>query len=420
MVGSNIANIGLILGLTAIAYPLRVESETLKREFPMLMLIMIASFIMAADLMFNRTEGWLLLTGLAALIIWMVRYGMRRGTDDPLAVEFEAEIPRDMPTRYAVIWLLVGLVILPLSSTFLVEGAVYIARSLHVSEAVIGLTIIALGTSLPELAAALTSALRQEDDLAIGNVIGSNMFNILGVLGIAIATVILPNLSAHSAADRGEAFGSTLDWALRTVLIIGVPAAAAPPRARRKAAGEPRPSVRGPSRAGSRHRGRVSDGDHRVRGLFAGPLRRSLHHRRQRWHHPVDQRAAFEALAEVCRELRCDFLKGDSEPGAFDGPVLDELARHALCDFRGDGEPNPGSATDDHGVDADNLAGLVLHHLITADDVGVAQPNHLTRRKPFVFARRINTEVLPFDHQVSGEGDLTLSEFRLLWVPGRT
>jgi cation:H+ antiporter len=184
-IGSNIANIGLILGLTAVVYPLRVESETLKREYPILMLIMVAGFIMAADLELNKTEGWLLLTGLGALLIWMVRFGMRRGTEDPLAKEFEAEIPRDMPTRHAVTWLLVGLIVLPLSSTFLVEGAVFIARNLHVSEAVIGLTIIALGTSLPELAAALTSALRQEDDLAIGNVIGSNMFNILGVLGIA-------------------------------------------------------------------------------------------------------------------------------------------------------------------------------------------------------------------------------------------
>ncbi len=184
-IGSNIANIGLILGLTAVIYPLRVESEVLKREYPLLMLIMIGSFIMAADLIFNRTEGWLMLCGLAALIIWMVRFGLRRGSQDPLAMEFAAEIPSDMPMRVAVMWLLVGLVILPLSSHFLVEGAVSIAKTLAVSDAVIGLTIVAFGTSLPELAAALTSALRKEDDLAIGTVIGSNMFNILGVLGIA-------------------------------------------------------------------------------------------------------------------------------------------------------------------------------------------------------------------------------------------
>ena len=184
-IGSNIANIGLILGVTATIYPLRVESETLKREYPLLMLIMIASFIMAADLIYDSTEGWLLLAGLVVLIIWMVRFGMMRGPGDPLAEEFEAEIPRDMPTKFAILWLVVGLIVLPTASKFLVEGAIYIARTLEVSEAVIGLTIMALGTSLPELAAALTSALRQEDDLAIGNVIGSNMFNILGVLGIA-------------------------------------------------------------------------------------------------------------------------------------------------------------------------------------------------------------------------------------------
>lgn len=184
-IGSNIANIGLILGLTALVYPLRVESETLRREYPVLTLIMVASFIMAADLMFNRTEGWLLLAGLVALVLWMVQFSLRRGPDDPLAAEFAAEIPKDMPTGYAVFWMLVGLVLLPMSSQFLVEGAIFIARNLEVSDAVIGLTIIALGTSLPELAAALTSALRHEDDLAIGNVIGSNMFNILGVLGLA-------------------------------------------------------------------------------------------------------------------------------------------------------------------------------------------------------------------------------------------
>jgi cation:H+ antiporter len=184
-IGSNIANIGLILGVTAIVYPLRVESETLKREYPLLMLIMIASLIMAADLIFDRTEGYLLLTGLVALIIWMIRFGLRRPHGDPLAEDFEAEIPSNVPTRTAVLWLIVGLIILPISSKFLVDGAIFIARSLEVSEVVIGLSIMAFGTSLPELAAALTSALRHEDDLAIGNVIGSNMFNILGVLGIA-------------------------------------------------------------------------------------------------------------------------------------------------------------------------------------------------------------------------------------------
>jgi cation:H+ antiporter len=184
-IGSNIANIGLILGVTALVYPLRVESETLKREYPLLMFVMVASFILAADLMYTRPEGWLMLMGLVGMLGWMVGLGLRRGPSDPLALEFEAEIPTDMPTKTATIRFTVGLIVLPLSSTFLVDGAITVARALRVSEAVIGLTIVALGTSLPELAASVTSALRREDDLAIGNIIGSNMFNILGVLGLA-------------------------------------------------------------------------------------------------------------------------------------------------------------------------------------------------------------------------------------------
>jgi cation:H+ antiporter len=186
-IGSNIANIGLILGITALIYPLRIESEMLKREYPILMFVMIGSFILAADLQYSRPEGWLMVFGLIGLLGWMVGLGLRRGTSDPLALEFEAEIPADMPMKTAGLWLAVGLIVLPLSSSFLVDGAVTIARALNVSEAVIGLTIVALGTSLPELAASVTSALRREDDLAIGNIIGSNMFNILGVLGVAAA-----------------------------------------------------------------------------------------------------------------------------------------------------------------------------------------------------------------------------------------
>ncbi|MDZ4731940.1 MAG: calcium/sodium antiporter [Xanthomonadales bacterium] len=184
-IGSNIANIGVILGVTALIYPLRVESQILKREYPQLMLIMIVCFIMAANLEFSRLEGNILLVGLAALVLWMIRLGTRKEPNDPLAQDYADEIPTDMPTRAALLWMGVGLIILPLSSHFLVLGSISIARTLEVSETVIGLTIVALGTSLPELAASLTSALRKEDDLAIGNIIGSNMFNILGVLGIA-------------------------------------------------------------------------------------------------------------------------------------------------------------------------------------------------------------------------------------------
>lgn len=184
-IGSNIANMGLVLGATALIYPLRLESTALKREYPMLLLIMLVCFLMGLDGLYSHTEGWILLGGLFAVIIWIIHIGLRRPPSDPLAEEFEAEIPKDTPTKIALFWLIIGLIVLPVSSKFLVDGAVTIAQVLGVTDVVIGLTIVALGTSLPELATAITAALRKEDDLAIGNIIGSNIFNLLGVLGIA-------------------------------------------------------------------------------------------------------------------------------------------------------------------------------------------------------------------------------------------
>ncbi len=183
--GSNIANMGLVLGATALIYPLRLESTALKREYPMLLLIMLVCFLMGLDGQYSHLEGWTLLIGLLLVVIWIINIGLRRPPSDPLAEEFEAEIPKDTPPKVALFWLIVGLVVLPVSSKFLVDGAVTIAQLLGVTDVVIGLTVVALGTSLPELATAVTAALRKEDDLAIGNIIGSNIFNLLGVLGIA-------------------------------------------------------------------------------------------------------------------------------------------------------------------------------------------------------------------------------------------
>lgn len=184
-IGSNIANIGLVLGITALIYPLRMESTALKREYPVLLLIMLVCFLMALDGSYSTVEGWSLIIGLLVVVMWIISIGLQRPLSDPLAEEFDAEIPKDTPTKVALFWLMVGLIVLPISSIFLVDGAITIARHLHVSDTVIGLTIVALGTSLPELATAITAALHKEDDLAIGNIIGSNIFNLLGVLGIA-------------------------------------------------------------------------------------------------------------------------------------------------------------------------------------------------------------------------------------------
>lgn len=183
--GSNITNIGLVLGATALLYPLRIDSITLRREAPVLLMIMVLSTWLLWDLNLGNQDGLILIMGLLAMLVWMVWLGLRRGEEDPLVQELEAEIPSDMPVSRTIIWTVVGLIVLPLSSKILVDGAVTVATTLGISDTIIGLTIIALGTSLPELAAALASAMKNEHDLAVGNILGSNMFNLLGVLGIA-------------------------------------------------------------------------------------------------------------------------------------------------------------------------------------------------------------------------------------------
>lgn len=183
-IGSNITNIALILGLTALITPLAVNSRMLKRELPILTVTMLAGLTLLLDGDLSRLDGTLLLLGLLVMVIWMVRTSLKDRDSDPLGTEFSEEIPTDMPMGRALLWVGVGLLVLLLSSRLLVWGAVEIAQALGVSDLIIGLTIVALGTSLPELAASVVSALKGEPDIAIGNVIGSNLFNLLAVLGI--------------------------------------------------------------------------------------------------------------------------------------------------------------------------------------------------------------------------------------------
>lgn len=193
-IGSNIANIGLILGITALVRPLQVESSTLKREYPLFMVVTLASLAFLWDAKLMRFEGTILLGGLLMTTAWMVYIGMKRGDKDPLAQEFAAEIPTGVSNGRAMWWVALGMVVLPASSHVLVIGAIDVAQHFGVTDTVIGLTIVALGTSLPELAAGISSVLKNEDDIAIGNIIGSNMFNLLGVLGIVglIHPTVLP------------------------------------------------------------------------------------------------------------------------------------------------------------------------------------------------------------------------------------
>ncbi len=208
-IGSNIANIGLILGVTALFIPLSVHSGVLKREYPLMLAISLISLALMWDGELGRLDGLVLIILLVVILGWMVR-SAKTGANDPIAGEFDAEIPHDTPTPRAVFWLVIGLLALLLSSRALVWGAANIATALGVSDVVIGLTIVAIGTSLPELAASIASALKNEHDIAIGNVIGSNLYNILAVLSLPGLIAPGPFLPEILSRDQPTMIGLTV------------------------------------------------------------------------------------------------------------------------------------------------------------------------------------------------------------------
>ena len=183
--GSNIVNITLILGMTAIIAPIAVHSNIIRKELPILLIITLVVGLMLWNHDISTMEAWLLLGGFLFLICWSIWQAIK-GKNDSLDKEFSEEISQqNMPLKRAIFWLVLGLLLLIASSRVLVWGAVEIATQLGVSDLLIGLTIVALGTSLPELAASIAAARKGEHDIAVGNVVGSNMFNSLAVIGIA-------------------------------------------------------------------------------------------------------------------------------------------------------------------------------------------------------------------------------------------
>lgn len=183
--GSNIINIALILGVTALIVPLNVHSSIVRRELPVLIGVMLLGLLLLLDGSLGRFDGIVLLSGMALMLLWMTRIGIKeKSSHDPIGEEFADEIQTNLSMSRAGFWIVVGGLCLLGSSKLLVWGAVAIAHAMGISDLVIGLTIVALGTSLPELAASVMSALKNEHDIAIGNVIGSNIFNLLAVLGL--------------------------------------------------------------------------------------------------------------------------------------------------------------------------------------------------------------------------------------------
>lgn len=181
VIGSNVANMTLVLGSAAVITPLVVQPMLVRREMPLVIGISVLTVGLALDNQLSAIDGIILLIGLAGFLGFLVMLG-RRGESDPLAPDLASDPAESMSPRAAVLWLLLGLALLPASSQALVWGAGNIAAAIGVSELVIGLTVVAVGTSLPELATAISAVRQKQPDLVIGNVLGSNLFNILAVL----------------------------------------------------------------------------------------------------------------------------------------------------------------------------------------------------------------------------------------------
>ena len=211
--GSNIANIALILGLTALISPIAVHSSVLRKELPILLAVTGFAAFQLLDGEMSSVDAWGLLLIFTGLIAWSVFQGFRQRTDalgDDIIKELDA---RPIPLKKALLRLVIGLVLLIISSRILVWGAVSIAQGYGVSDLIIGLTIVALGTSLPELASSIIAARKGEHDIALGNILGSNLFNTLAVVGIAAA--IHPTAVAPEVLSR-----DILIMAVLTVLLF--------------------------------------------------------------------------------------------------------------------------------------------------------------------------------------------------------
>ncbi|NOH80155.1 calcium/sodium antiporter [Vibrio sp. RE86] len=201
VLGSNIANIALILGITALIKPLSISSAVLRRELPLMIGVTILAGVLLWDSHLGFYEGVLLFVLFAAFILAMLRISRNeKKNGDVLIEEQESEVPEGVSNGKAALWVVIGLIILPLAADTLVDNAVIIAKHFGMSDLVIGLTIIAVGTSLPELAASLAGVMKGEDDMAVGNIIGSNVFNILAVMGIP--GILNPSILSEYAMGR--------------------------------------------------------------------------------------------------------------------------------------------------------------------------------------------------------------------------
>lgn len=210
--GSNIANIGLVIGLVALIAPINVHSQVIRRELPILLSITLLAGWQLLNGELSRLDAFILLLVFFGVMGWSVLQA-RKQPQDVLGASMNAELEDlHLTLRQALFWLVLGLVVLIISSRVLVWGAVSVAQSLGVSDLIIGLTVVAIGTSLPELASSIAAIRKQEHDLALGNIVGSGLFNTLAVVGIAAAI--------HPLQPEPEVL--LRDWSLMLALTLGL------------------------------------------------------------------------------------------------------------------------------------------------------------------------------------------------------
>lgn len=203
VMGSNLANIGLILGLTSLVHPLEVKHRVVWREMPVMLLITFAIYPIAFDRVLSRMDGFMLLLVLLAYLVWVFRSGhpdeikSSHGPRDSMATSEEAASLLNLKDIGHVV---LGSAFLVLGGYCIVKGAVEVASALGISEVIIGLTVVAIGTSLPELATSLVAAMRQEVDIAVGNIIGSNIFNLTAIFGTT--AIVRPIMIPETVLSR--------------------------------------------------------------------------------------------------------------------------------------------------------------------------------------------------------------------------
>jgi cation:H+ antiporter len=227
VVGSNLFNICIILGISALVAPLKIQMQLLKIDIPVLIVTTIGFILLFADRHISRFEGVVLVSGIVLYTIMNIILARREKNIEVLAEFQESVTDPKLKWYWSAGLILIGLGLLIAGSELLVKGAVVIARSLGVGETIISLTIIAAGTSMPELASSIVATIKKEYDIAIGNIIGSNIFNILGIIGISslvkplsaiaisnidlyamlgVTLLLLPFFRTHYTLNRDEGF----------------------------------------------------------------------------------------------------------------------------------------------------------------------------------------------------------------------